>query len=106
MNRDEKGPPMERQETVRLEIVSVLKAFGPMTARELSTEVRVREREVIEHLEHIRKSLAKSDSELVVTPSACRKCDFVFTERKRLTKPGKCPLCRSTSVEGPSFNVR
>jgi len=96
---------MERNETVRKEITSVLEVFGPLTARELSAEVRVQEREVIEHLEHIRKSLAKSDRELVVTPSECRKCGFRFMDRKRLTKPGKCPSCRSTSIEEPSFKV-
>jgi len=97
---------MERRETVRKEIVSVLEVFGPMTARELSAEVHVMEREVLEHLAHIRQSLDKSGKRLVVTPPECRKCGFVFLERKRLTKPGKCPSCRSTSIESPAFKVR
>ena len=96
---------MERFETVRQEIVEVLGRFGPMTARELSTEVRVREREVIEHLEHIRRSLEKTAKRLEVLPPECRKCGFVFSERVRLTKPGKCPQCRSTSIEEPAFKV-
>jgi predicted Zn-ribbon and HTH transcriptional regulator len=103
-----KGPrvPPVRTETVRQEMVSVLEAFGPLTARELSAEVRVREREVHEHLEHIRRSLEKTGKQLEVTPPECRKCGFVFTDRKRLTRPGKCPSCRSTSVEAPAFKVR
>lgn len=103
-----KGPrvPRERHETVRQEMISVLEAFGPLTARELSSEVSVREREVHEHLEHIRISLEKTEKRLEVTPPECRKCGFVFKDRKRLTKPGKCPSCRSTSIEEPEFKVK
>lgn len=114
MTRRQSGPPAgkeptrpaERHETVRQEIISVLEVFGPMTARELSAEVRVRDSEVHGHLEHIRISLEKTDRELVVTPAECRKCGFVFMDRKRLTKPGKCPSCRSTSIEEPEFKVK
>jgi predicted Zn-ribbon and HTH transcriptional regulator len=104
-NERRPAPPMERQETVRQEMISVLEVFGPLTARELSAEVRVREREVHEHLEHIRKSLEKTGKRLEVTPPECRKCGFVFADRNRLTKPGKCPSCRSTSIEAPAFKV-
>jgi len=99
------GIPRERHETIRQEIILVLKVFGPLTARELSAEVHVREREVIDHLEHIRKSLEKTGTPLEVTPPECRKCGFVFKTRRRLTKPGKCPSCRSTSIEAPEFKI-
>lgn len=98
-------PPMERFETVRKEIIEVLTRFGPMTARELSAEVRVRERDVHDHLRHIKMSLEKSGKRLVMIPAECRRCGFVFDDRSRVTKPGKCPQCRGTSIDEPEFKV-
>jgi predicted Zn-ribbon and HTH transcriptional regulator len=41
----------------------------------------------------------------VVTPATCRDCHFVFHKRTRLTRPGKCPLCRSTRLSEPMFSL-
>lgn len=98
--------PMERYETVRQEIIALLERFGPMTARELSSEVSVRERDVYDHLEHIRTSLRKTRKNLSILPAECRKCGYTFTSRRRLTKPGKCPQCRSTSIAEPEFTIQ
>jgi hypothetical protein len=40
-----------------------------------------------------------------VTPAECRKCGFVFQKREKLKKPGKCPICRSESIEEPLFGI-
>jgi predicted Zn-ribbon and HTH transcriptional regulator len=108
MKRKRKEPPIpgERHETVRKQIVSVLEYGEPLSARELSGEVRVSEKEVCTHLAHIRKSTEKSGRSLAVTPARCLKCGFVFEERERLTKPGKCPSCKGTHIEEPRFSIR
>lgn len=94
--------PADRRETLRREIVSVL-SEETMTAREISERVGIQERDVVDHLEHIRAAL---HGRLVVTPAVCMGCGFSFTKRERLKGPGRCPVCRSEHIAEPSFSVR
>lgn len=102
----EKIPPQPREEsdTARRRIVAVL-SDGPSSGRELSTRVRIPERDVYDHLLHIRRSLREEGARLVITPSSCRGCGFVFRKRDRPGKPGRCPVCRGTSIEEPLFSI-
>jgi transcriptional regulator len=77
-----------------------------LTAKELSARVGISEKDVAGHLEHLEKSLRAGGARLVVIPSECLACGFVFRERKRLTRPGSCPQCRSTRIDPPSFLIR
>ena len=96
--------PEERYETLRRRIVAILKE-GALSGKDLSGRLRISERDVYEHLEHIRKTMNKGAYKLVVTPAACEKCGFVFRKRGRMKKPGKCPICRSESLADPLFSV-
>lgn len=93
--------PPDRRDTVRHEIISLLTG-GNMTAREISGQVGIGEKEVLEHLEHIRIALR---SRLVVKPPACLECGFSFRKRERLGKPGRCPVCRSERIVEPSYTI-
>jgi predicted Zn-ribbon and HTH transcriptional regulator len=75
---------------------------GPRSAREISQALHVTEKEVYDHLEHIRRS----GRHLAVTPAVCRGCGYVFSKRDRLTPPGKCPLCRHEAIAEPLFGLR
>jgi len=97
--------PREMHDTIRHEIVSALRT-GPRSARDLSTVVRISEKDVFGHLEHIRKSLALSGSRLIITPAECGKCGFVFAKRESLKRPGKCPVCKGESIHEPLFAVK
>jgi hypothetical protein len=97
--------PVEMHDTIRHEIVSAL-GEGPRSAKELSAAVRISEKEVYGHLEHIRKSITLSGRHLVVTPAECKKCGFAFAKRERLKKPGKCPVCKGESIHAPLFEIR
>jgi len=104
-----KGPkepaiPVSMHHTIRHEIVSALER-GPRSAGEISREVRISEREVYDHLEHIRKTASRAANHLVITPAECRKCGFVFSKRERLRKPGRCPLCRGESIKEALFSI-
>ena len=96
--------PAERHETVRHEIMDVLRG-RVLSARDISAAVHIPEKEVYEHLEHIRRSLGKGERHLSVVPAECRKCGFVYRKRGRLRKPGKCPVCRSESIGEPFFSL-
>jgi predicted Zn-ribbon and HTH transcriptional regulator len=98
----ERVPP-SAHDTVRHELVSLLSA-GTFSGKGLSGLIGISEKEVYEHLEHVRKSLG-SGMRLVITPAECRRCGFVFSKRERLRKPGRCPVCRAESISEPLFAV-
>ncbi|BDG05330.1 hypothetical protein AMOR_43260 [Anaeromyxobacter oryzae] len=78
---------------------------GGATAKDLSAEVGIRERDVAEHLEHLQRSLAHRGERLVVEPAACLACGHRFEGRTRLSRPGACPECRSTRIDPPVFSI-
>jgi predicted Zn-ribbon and HTH transcriptional regulator len=100
----EPAVPLERRDTVRHEIVSALKG-RTLSARDISAEVHITEKEVYEHLEHIRKSANKKDLTLSIDPAECLKCGFVFRKREKLKKPGRCPVCRGEQIQDPLFSI-
>lgn len=103
--KKEPAVPSERHDTIRHEILSLLDG-QTMSAREISGYVRIPERDVYEHLEHIELSAHRSEHRLDVIPAECQKCGFSFKKRERLKKPGRCPVCRSESITDPLFTIR
>jgi predicted Zn-ribbon and HTH transcriptional regulator len=103
MRKKTKEPviPARRMVTVRQDIISAL-AGRSISARDISASVRVSEKEVYGHLEHIKKS---KELNLKITPAVCRKCGFVFRKRERLKRPGRCPVCKGESMQEPLFCV-
>ena len=96
--------PPERHETVRKEIMDILEGRS-LSVRDISGSVGVSVREIYDHLSHIQKTISKGEGHLIITPAECKKCGFVFRKRERFKKPGKCPVCRSESIEEPLFSV-
>ena len=96
--------PSARHETVRQKIASVL-VGNTLSARDLSVETGISEKDVYEHLEHIQKTVSKGGRSFIVVPAVCRMCNFIFRKRDRLKKPGKCPVCRSESIQEPLFSI-
>ena len=94
--------PADRHDTPRHEIIALLGAES-LTAREISERVGIQEKEVLEHLEHIRIALHGG---LAREPALCMVCGFSFRKRERLKGPGRCPVCRSEHIAEPRFSVR
>ncbi|WP_224963389.1 ArsR family transcriptional regulator [Geomonas subterranea] len=93
--------PPPRQDTVRRELTVLLREEN-LTVRELSGLVGIPEKEVLEHLEHLRIAL---HGRLDMTPPRCLECGFSFQKRERLKKPGRCPVCHSGRIIDPSFTI-
>jgi predicted Zn-ribbon and HTH transcriptional regulator len=100
--KGEKIPPGATA-TPRRRIIGELEREA-MTVRDLSQALRLSEKEIIGHLEHVERSL-KAPHRLIVTPAACHKCGFVFTGRHRISTPGRCPRCRHEGISPPRFRV-
>jgi len=107
MKRAPKKPAIPRtaEETVRHALIELLSGQS-ISAREISTEMHMAEKDIYGHLEHIRRTLHATGAVLDVTPAECRSCGFVFAKRERLTTPGKCPVCRSETILEPLYSIR
>lgn len=105
-NQDkEPRPPIVREETIRKSIVDLIEVQS-LSAKEISGSVRISEKEVFDHLEHIRKTIRKQNRKVEIKPPRCKQCGFVFKKRERLKKPGKCPICKSETIEEASFFIK
>ena len=76
-----------------------------MDAREISSAVGVREKEVYTHLNHISRSIKRQGKKLIITPAECFGCEYVFEKRKRFTRPSRCPICKSEHIRNPMYRI-
>jgi predicted Zn-ribbon and HTH transcriptional regulator len=90
--------------TIRQKIIALLSEEG-MTAREISGEVGIAEKEVAEHLAHIARSVSSQGRKIIITPATCLACGYVFENRKRFTRPGRCPKCKKSHLQSPRFRI-
>jgi hypothetical protein len=90
------------QMTIRREIMRLLYQ-GEWTAGEISRAVRISQKEVYPHLEHIMQSLRGDFS---IVPAQCLACGFIFGKRKAVRSPSRCPLCKSEHIQDPAYYCR
>jgi predicted Zn-ribbon and HTH transcriptional regulator len=91
-------------QTLRQEIMRLLQD-SELSTRDLSRLLGIREKEVILHLPHVAKSINAQGKRLQIFASTCRQCGYVFKDRRRFTRPGRCPRCKSTYIDAPYFKV-
>lgn len=91
--------------TIRQQIMQAITG-AQRSARDLAHALSIPERQVEEHLAHIAKTLAYGrEGRFSLQPSACQDCGFVFRGRTRLTRPSRCPKCRSEAITPPRFEI-
>jgi predicted Zn-ribbon and HTH transcriptional regulator len=90
--------------SLRQEIIRLLRE-GEMSARELSQILSIRERDVYDHMYHIEKTIRVSGEALFIIQSYCLKCGFTFKNRKRLSPPSRCPICKGEHIADPVFRI-
>ena len=91
--------------TTRQEIMALL-SEGEYGAKNISKIIRISEKEVYEHLEHIGRSLKSQKMRLKITPALCLQCGFKFEDRSRFTSPGKCPRCKGEHIQDPQYGIQ
>lgn len=104
LNMDEQRPPSEHKQTWRDALYFALRE-GPETIRELSIRLGASQKDLLEHLAHLERSLGRTGEHLVVDPARCLACNYVFADRTRLAKPGRCPSCKGTRITLPRFSL-
>jgi predicted Zn-ribbon and HTH transcriptional regulator len=90
--------------TIRRQIIEALKENN-LSALELSQLIGIREREVYDHLDHIKRTISSKSENFIMTPSSCLKCGYKFVHRARLTKPSRCPRCKGTRLTRPTYRI-
>jgi len=90
--------------TIRQQLIALLEE-NEMTARDISRELKIREKEVFDHLSHIRQTITSRKQKLVITPFQCMACGFTFKDRRRLTRPGRCPKCKQGRIEAATYRI-
>jgi hypothetical protein len=90
--------------TIRQQLIALLENHE-MSAREISRELHISEKEVFSHLQHIRKSVKALKKKLVVEPFECLQCGYVFKDRQRLSPPGRCPRCKHSRIKTATYRI-
>ena len=93
-----------QMETIRQQMI-VLLSEQEMSARELSQAIRISEKEVYEHLPHIARSVAVQNKKLVTHAVQCLSCGYLFKDRKRFTRPSRCPRCKKSHLDEPRYRI-
>ena len=95
----------DNRQTIRQEIIDLLNS-EKLTIRDLSQTVSLQEREIVDHLGHIERSLQRQGKKLMISPYTCLTCGFVFEKRTRFTKPGRCPSCKNSHIKVAQFYIK
>jgi predicted Zn-ribbon and HTH transcriptional regulator len=88
--------------TLRKKIAEALEEDS-LDLREISKLFGIKEKEVLDHLNHIEKSAHHRG--FTLEPASCQQCGFSFKKRTRLSTPGRCPLCKSEHISPPRFKI-
>jgi hypothetical protein len=93
------------EQTPRQRIIDMITGTR-LSSHQLAQMLGIRERQVEEHLTHVVKTIARDKAKrFTLDPAFCRDCDFVFRDRRRLTSPSRCPLCRSEAITAPRYGI-
>lgn len=91
--------------TLRQQMIDLLETDWH-TVRDLSKTLKLSEKDIYAHMSHIQRSAKAQKKKLVVSPYQCLSCAYVFKDRKRLTRPGRCPKCKGGPIEPAWFRIK
>ena len=77
-----------------------------MSAKDLASKLGLPERDIEHHLYHVRKSLHRQPHQYfhMVFP-ICWDCQYEFKARTKMTRPSRCPQCKSEDISSPKFSI-
>lgn len=96
---------MDQLLTIRQQMLDLL-CQEEMDIRGLSQALKITEKEVLGHLDHIARSVKVINKSLVITPYKCLVCGFEFKNRQRVRRPSRCPQCRRSHLSPAFFQIK
>ncbi|ALA61204.1 transcriptional regulator [Nitrospira moscoviensis] len=77
-----------------------------LASHQLAQMLGIPERHVEDHLIHVAKTLARDPARrFVLEPSSCPDCGYVFRDRRKLTRPSRCPRCKGEQITSPRYGI-
>lgn len=76
----------------------------PRSVSSIARELGLKRGDVEDDLRHAIRTAKAAGHRVIVDPARCRACGFTFGDEK-LSKPGKCPSCRSTWLYEPQIRI-
>ena len=93
------------EQTPRQRLIDLLTG-ARLSSFQLAQMLGIPERQVEDHLPHVVKTIARDKTrKFILDPARCQDCDFVFRDRTKLTRPSRCPLCRSEDITAPRYGI-
>jgi predicted Zn-ribbon and HTH transcriptional regulator len=89
--------------TLRKDLLAHL-SHEPRSVSRLAREIGLPRGDIEDALRHMLRSARAAGYRIVVVPARCRACGFTFDEDK-LTRPGRCPVCRQSRIFEPQIGV-
>lgn len=90
--------------TIRQRIIEMLE-IAEYDVREISQQIGIREKEVCDHLPHIARSVAARKRKMSMTPAICIDCGFTYNDRKKFTRPSRCPKCKGQRISQARYGI-
>jgi len=78
---------------------------NPMSVAQIAKAVGETPQQIATDLEHLFRSLKHTEYRPIIEPATCRDCGFEFSDTK-VTKPSKCPKCRSRWISEPRIGLQ
>lgn len=91
--------------TRREKIVELLSENEGMTLLELADLTNVAVKVVAQDLDSVRKTIRSDNKKVKVRPAVCKKCNYTFHGRSRISDPHKCPECHSERIFPQVFRI-
>lgn len=91
------------QRTTRQRIAGQLRE-EPRSLSALAAAVDCSPAVVLDHVDHLARSLETEDETVFVAPPACRACGFDGFDDPA-NAPSRCPECRSENLTDPTFTI-
>ena len=93
------------EQTPRQRIIDLIMGTK-LSSYQLAQMLGIPERQVEAHLTHVVKTVARDKRRrFTLDPARCQDCDFIFRDRRRLTRPSRCPHCRSEAIAAPRYGI-
>ena len=94
----------EQHQTIRQQMIDLLRR-SEMSALDISQCLGIMEKEVYDHLAHLCRTAQSHGQRCVIVPCQCLGCGYTFTDRKKFTRPGRCPQCKQTHIQTARFRI-